>query len=99
MPEQNALKAYLANDEEMLAVTAHSVILEFPDGETVEICWDPPQAGDTRPLAIEIWGGRRCKHENAPELDERITTLCLSPSAANLVLVRAQSHRRRQDGS
>lgn len=58
MPEQNAVKAYLANEDEMLAVTARSIVLEFPNGDMVEICWEPPHANDRRPLAIEIWGGR-----------------------------------------
>ncbi|GAA5628819.1 hypothetical protein Brsp05_04118 [Brucella sp. NBRC 12953] len=99
MPEHDAVTAYLANDEEMLAVTARSVVLEFPGGETIEICWEPPLAGDCRPLAIEIWGGRRLPRDDSAEPDERITTLSLSPSAANLVLVRPHCHPRGQAGA
>lgn len=96
MPEQNAVKAYLANEDEMLAVTARSIVLEFPNGDMVEICWEPPHANDRRPLAIEIWGGRRCGHENPAALADRFTTLSVQPSAANLVMVRPQSYPRRQ---
>lgn len=96
MPEQNAVKAYLANEDEMLAVTARSIVLEFPNGDTVEISWQPSHADDGRPLAVEIWGGRRCSHENPTALADRFTTLSLLPSAANLVLVRPHSHPRRQ---
>ncbi|WP_079210834.1 hypothetical protein [Brucella pituitosa] len=94
MPEQNAVKAYLANAEEMLAVTAHSILLEFPNGDTVEICWQPPHADDHRPLAVEIWGGRRASDEQPTAPADRFTTLSLLPGAANLVLVRPHSHPR-----
>lgn len=99
MPPHNVVRAYLANDDEMLAITARSVVLEFPGGETLEICWEPPLADACRPLAVEIWGGRRNPRENSAAPDDRITTLSLLPSAANLVLVRAHCHPRRHVGA
>ena len=99
MPPDNVVRAYLANDDEMLAISARSVVLEFPGGETLEICWEPSPADDCRSLAVEIWGGRRKPRENSAAPDDHITTLSLLPSAANLVLVRAHCHPRRQVGA
>ncbi len=81
-PNINAIIIHADGTEIALPQDA-SLVLTYPDGNTVEVTWQPNHPRDPRPISAQIWGGRQQDGEQkAPSCP-----VVVIPSAANLLLV------------
>ncbi|MBC8748359.1 MULTISPECIES: hypothetical protein [Paraburkholderia] len=96
MTEPKQIKAYIQDASgQLLPLTADSLILEFPSGESLEVAWDAPHPDDPRPVCAQVWGGRRVPDVQTDAdfnaVKRRTTPVAILPSAGNLVLVHPYS--------
>ncbi|WP_147426584.1 hypothetical protein [Trinickia fusca] len=96
MTDPKQIKAYIPDASgQLVRLTADSLVLEFPSGDSLEISWEAPHPDDPRPVSAQVWGGRRVS--TAPSEEEinaitRTTSVALLPSASNLVLIHPDSY-------
>ncbi len=96
MADSKQIKAYIHDASgQLVPLTADSLVLEFPSGDSLEIAWDAPHPDAPRPLCAQVWGGKRVSKPLSEEeiaARTRATSVALLPLAANLVLVHPYSY-------
>lgn len=96
MNNSRQIKAYVHDASgQLVPLAADTLLLQFPNGDTLEISWDAPHPDDPRPISAQVWGGNRITRsitEDEINTQTRTTSVALLPSAANLVLVRPESY-------
>jgi hypothetical protein len=88
MNEKREVKVYAVNQENELAqLSADSLVIELPDGQTLEITW-ARHPDDPRPESIAIWGGR-CPRDgwSLEEVQKKSLGLAILPGGGNIVTV------------
>lgn len=91
MGEPKQVRAYIQNASgQLVPLGVDSVVLAFPSGDFLEVCWEALHPDAPHPVCLQVWGGRRARSPlpadpaGAPKPP---TSVALLPSAANLVLI------------
>ncbi len=96
MTGSRQVKAYILDASgQRIPLSVDSLVLEFPSGDVLEVCWEEQRADDPRPTGIEVWGGRRVTEPMTQEdidAQTRGTSVAFLPAAANVVLVHPYSY-------
>lgn len=96
MSDPKQIKAYVQDASgQLVPLTADSLVLEFPSGDSLEVSWETQHPDDPRPACLAVWGGRRVSKPLSEEeinAQTRATSVAILPSASNLVLVHPYSH-------
>lgn len=92
MTSENRIKAYVENSSgNRMPLGQDSLILQFPDGNSLEIYWGERHSRDFGPVSAQIWGGKKISssHSRREEMPkESPIGIAIVPLAANLVRVR-----------